>query len=53
MAQSTTGAEYCAFGHACIRMLEVRLLLKEMIMASGADPPELYGENECCLSPEE
>jgi hypothetical protein len=48
VAQSTTDAEYYAFGHACIRLLEVSHLLHEMGMAENS-PPVLYGDNESCL----
>jgi len=40
-AQSTTDA---AFVHACIRLLEITLLLREWLL-----PPVLYGDNESCL----
>jgi hypothetical protein len=48
VAQLTTDAEYYAFGHACILLLEDSHLLHEMEMAETS-PPVLYGDNESCL----
>ena len=48
VAQSTADAEYYAFGHACIRLLEIELLLKELNISSKSSPV-IYGDNESCI----
>jgi len=48
VAQSTTDAEYYAFRHACIRLLEASHLLHKMGIAE-ISPPVLYSDNESCL----
>jgi hypothetical protein len=47
-AQSTTDAEYYAFGVACMRMLSLHHLYREL---SGHDvKPRLYGDNESMVT---